>query len=300
MASRKHLLLIASLIMAGIVVAAPLVAAMTHDPAGIASEGDTVTYHATVRLADRTMVYTTDSDLAAREIESGNTILPKNFSAKPYGAQSRKIEFTDSPWETTRFLVGHRVGDQFETPYMQSPFGSANDQSLPVDLGRFTKRMNLDLEEAFAADGKKRWDVEGLERSDFRVDETLTFATGLMAKVISLEGHSAELQMLTEGVGRVDSRLFGFAIEVEDVDDETVALRPAVVEGDSFQTAGCSIPDGIVRPGNYTVTKIEGGRIYLHENAQGPRAHVLDQVANIEYTILAIEEASPFSRLWLR
>lgn len=300
MAMQRKTILLLALVSGLALVALPLVAAVSRDEARPVREGDVVTYHATIRRLDGVVVYTSDEEVGRREIAAGNALLPTDFSAKPYGPQVRAVEFTDAAWETTRFLVGRRVGDVVETPWMVKPFGSADDHSLPEVLGVYPKRMTLDLDEAFARGDRPRWDVEGLARDDFAEGRVVTFSTGLNATVERVREGRAELVLHATPGGAVGSKIFGFPIAVEEVDAEHVRLRPVLEPGDRFRTAGCSIPDGVIPPGEYTVTRREEGRIQLRENASGARALVLDETLRIEYRILAVESGTLLTALWSR
>ncbi|MGQ0534803.1 MAG: hypothetical protein ACT4PT_01885 [Methanobacteriota archaeon] len=223
---------------------------------GRISDGTLVGFHLDLRAADGSLLYTTDSELAAEAIAAGNERLNPNLTSRTYGLRHRIVDLDREDAEFMgfeQFLLGRRAGETARTPLVDQPLGPVEEYTIPRTLGPVSPYFALGLDRV-RNHPEEYADVDPTQ--EFEVGTRLPYAGFLEAEVVAVDNDTALLRMDAGDGHRFLSGSLGFNLTTERTQDGQMTFHPDVEVGDVFVTRGCRLPLETIEPGRYRVVHV--------------------------------------------
>jgi hypothetical protein len=255
---------------------------------------DWVSYHLTAYDLEGTVLFTTDPDLHASQIAAGNSALDNEVLSTQLGPRSgnlsesfgRALDSNANRFLPSTYLFGHRAGETVWTPYYHRPFGTVPEDHLAKRIGPLATRFDIDL--ATAYNETRRANAESLygPLSDLVPGASIQYGGGVPATVLARNATHATLQLQEVDGAILPSLKMGFDMIVESSGGVSY-LTPVLEVGQTFDTAGCGLPDATIGPGRYTVVR-ETDSTWVLQRDLGNLGPLWSQPLRFEIRILEV------------
>lgn len=267
------------------------------DAAPMVEPGDAVAFHVTAYRQDGAVLFTTNPEMAGRELGTGNPwINPDltNDTYQPIVGRARPAPQTTevsarAAFEPWGFLLGHRPGDVVRTPYIVEPLGSRRNFSVPAAIGPLETVFVLNLTQLYDDENATKTRARWGDRDGLRPGAVVPYAGVWQASVVGVEGDSVTLRAGARPGEPVRSRTLGINLTAQELQEGWVLLRPELAVGDVFVTQGCELPVDRLVPGRFRVVAELPDR-FIVQRAPPYFEHVLGENLRLELEILELDK----------